>query len=93
MESEKTLNERILAVTLEIQENYPELHKYLIEMSDSNPDEKDPDINRRKLKEYYDSLIDMVKKYKQHHLLQKKENENNPDNSLIIKKEETTKIE
>lgn len=91
MESEKTLNERILAVTLEIQENYPELHKYLVEMSDSNPDESDPDINRRKLKEYYDSLIDMVKKYKQHHLIQAKENEKNPENN-ITKKEET-KIE
>ncbi|MGZ3864886.1 MAG: hypothetical protein ACXVNR_00170 [Bacteroidia bacterium] len=90
MESEKTLNERILAVTLEIQENYPELHKYIIEMNGTNPDESDPDINRRKLKEYYDSLIDMVKKYKQHHQIQAKENENNPDHPII--KDETTKI-
>ncbi|HXB39774.1 MAG TPA: hypothetical protein VNZ49_04480 [Bacteroidia bacterium] len=74
MESEKILNERIMAVTLEIQENYPELTKYIIEMKDSNPDEKDPDVNRRRLKEYYDSLINMVKKYKQHHTLQENEN-------------------
>ncbi len=70
MESEKELTERILAVTLEIQENYPELVKYLQEMTETMPDEKNPDVGRRKLKEYYDSLIEMVKNYKQNQLSQ-----------------------
>lgn len=61
----KELTERIVAVTLEIQENYPELVKYLTEMTETMPDEKSPDVDNRKLQEYYDSLIAMVKKYKE----------------------------
>jgi hypothetical protein len=68
METEKTLTQRIMAVTLEIQENYPELAKYMAEMTVTNPDETNPDVNRIKLKEYYDSLIEMVKKYKESQL-------------------------
>jgi hypothetical protein len=68
METEKTLTQRIMAVTLEIQENYPELTKYMAEMTVTNPDEKDPDVNKIKLQEYYDSLIAMVKKYKESQL-------------------------
>ena len=64
MESQKTLTERILAVTREIEENYPELAKYVSEMTVTNPDEKDPEVSRRNLQEYYDSLIEMIKKYK-----------------------------
>jgi len=69
METEKTLTERIMAITLEINENYPELSKYITEMTVTNPDEKHPDINSQKLKEYYDSLIEMVKKYKKEQLV------------------------
>ena len=65
METEKTVTQRIMAVTLEIQENYPELTKYMAEMTVTSPDEKNPDVNRKKLLEYYDSLIAMVKKYKE----------------------------
>ncbi len=61
----KELNERILAVTLEIQENYPELAKYITEMTETMPDEKSPDVDNDKLQNYYNSLIDMVKKYKE----------------------------
>ena len=68
METEKILTERILAVTLEIQENYPELAKYLTEMTNTIPDDCTPEITRRKLQEYYDSLILMVKKYKENHI-------------------------
>jgi hypothetical protein len=72
-ETEKEITERIIAITLEIQENYPELARYVIEMTDANPDEKNPDVNQRKLKEYYNSLLEMVKKYKQYHLKQQHE--------------------
>lgn len=63
--NKKELNERILAVTLEIQENYQELAKYMNEMTVTMPDEKSPDVDNRKLQDYYNSLIDMVKKYKE----------------------------
>ena len=69
MESKKTLTERIMAVTLEIHENYPELAKYVGEMTVTNPDEKHPEVNGKKLKEYYDSLVEMIKKYKEEHLV------------------------
>jgi len=65
IESDKILTERIMAVTLEINENYPELNKYLSETADANSTEKNPDVNKRNLKAYYDTLIDIVKKYKQ----------------------------
>lgn len=70
----KELTERILAVTLEIQENYPELAKYLAEMTETVPAGGDPEVNRRKLQEYYDSLIAMIKNYKQNHLTQEFKN-------------------
>jgi hypothetical protein len=63
-EMEKTLNERILAITQLLNDKYPELVQFIPEMTQTNPDEKDPDINRRTLKEYYDSLVQMIRKYK-----------------------------
>lgn len=74
METEKTLTERIMAITTLIHESYPELADFTTEMTLTNPDEKDPDVNRRKLKEYYDELIEMVKRYKTHHNIQEDEN-------------------
>ena len=69
MESRKELTERIVAATLEIQEDYPELLKYLTEMTEPLPDEENPHVSHRNLKEYYDSLIAMVKHYKEEHLI------------------------
>ena len=60
----KELTERIIAVTEEIYENYPELAEFLSEMTDTMPADMDPDVNRRKLKKYYESLIEMIKNYK-----------------------------
>jgi len=67
MESRKELTERIVAATLEIQENYPELVKYLLEITGTRPNEKDLHVSHRNLKEYYDSLIALVKHYKASH--------------------------
>ncbi len=61
---EKTLTQRIMNITQAINERYPEIVQFIPEMTQTNPDEKDPDINRKTLKEYYDSLIQMIKKYK-----------------------------
>jgi hypothetical protein len=63
MDQEKLLNERILAITQLLNEKYPELTKYVPEMTETNPDEKDPEINRKILKDYYDSLVHMIRKY------------------------------
>jgi len=64
MEAEKTLTERITALTMDINKNHPELSKYISEMTVTIPDEKKPHVESEELKEYYDSLIAMVKKYK-----------------------------
>lgn len=68
METEKELNKKILETTLLIQEKYPELSKYLVEMTDAMPDEKRPNVNNEKLVEYYESLKAMIKKYKEGHI-------------------------
>lgn len=67
MDTEKTLTDRIMAITQLLNEKYPELVQFIPEMTQTNPDEKDPDINRKTLREYYDSIIQMIKKYKPDH--------------------------
>ena len=63
METEKELNYKILKITMTIQEEYPELSKYLAEMLDTIPDADSPVINLKILSEYYDSLNSLVKNY------------------------------
>lgn len=67
METEKELNDAILKMTLKIRNEYPELSKYLIEMPVTIPDSKNPEINNTILKDYYDSLNDILKKYAPNH--------------------------
>lgn len=62
-EIETDLNARIMEITQEIRDNYPELIKYLDEMPVTIPDEDDPEINVRNLQSYYDSLQSVVDKY------------------------------
>ena len=59
--SEEIITKKIMDITIEIQEKYPELIKYLNEMPISNPGEKDPKINEKKLTDYYESLIVITK--------------------------------
>lgn len=63
MQSEKDLNSKILEITLLIQEKYPELSKYLLEMPATIPIEKNPKINAENLQKYYNSLDHLLKKY------------------------------
>jgi len=63
METEKELNAKILAITLLIQKSHPELSKFLNEMPVTIPDEKKPDISAETLREYYESLTALLKKY------------------------------
>lgn len=69
METEKILIDKIMAITQKMNENCPEIAKYISEMPSANPDESNPDINIKNLREYYDSLIQLLKKYKQNHLI------------------------
>ena len=63
METEKELNAKILAKTTEILQKHPELSEFLNEMPITIPDENDPEINIKILKDYYDSLDKMLKDY------------------------------
>lgn len=64
MESEKELNEKIVIITMKIQNEFPELSKYLNELTVTIPIENSPAINERVLKEYHDSLVKLLTTYK-----------------------------
>lgn len=64
---EKDLNAKILKATIAIKDKYPELSKYLDEMPDTIPNEKDPEITLKNLSGYYESLNSILKKYKSTH--------------------------
>lgn len=63
METEKSLNSKILEITMKIKNEHPELSKYLEEMPVTIPDEKNPEITTKNLKTYYDSLNVLLNKY------------------------------
>ena len=63
MENEKELNARILSLTELIQEKYPEILKFLDEMPLTIPDQRRPKINVHTLKNYYDSIHNLLKKH------------------------------
>ncbi len=63
MENEEEINKKILKITMEIQEKYPELSKFLTEMPITIPNNLHPHINSKNLNEYYFSLETLLKKY------------------------------
>ncbi len=67
MKNEKTITEKILAITMLIEEKYPELSKFLLEMPVTIPDEAHPNLDDNMLKEYYKSLCDLLKEYEIEH--------------------------
>ena len=62
MKTEKELNAKIISLTLKIQEKHPELSKFLEEMPVTIPSESNPEINIKILKEYIESLKNLLKK-------------------------------
>lgn len=78
-EIEKDLNSKILKITMNIKDNYPELSKYLEEMPVTIPDEQNPDITLKNLSSYYDSLNSLLNKY----ILEQSQNIN-PDSIPVI---------
>ncbi len=69
MESEEEINAKILKVTMVIQENYPELSKYLNEMPITIPADSRPEVNLQNLQKYYDSLVTLFRNYVAEHQL------------------------
>ncbi|MDO8998473.1 MAG: hypothetical protein Q7W45_01820 [Bacteroidota bacterium] len=72
MKTEKELNEAILHITMKINGEFPELSKYLKEMPVKSANSTDGAINIKNLKDYYDSLNDLYKKYCEEHKNTKK---------------------
>jgi len=62
METEKKLNKEIVELTTEIRNNYPELNKYLDELTVSIPDTGKFDL--KALADYRDTLKAALLKYK-----------------------------
>lgn len=67
METEQELNAKILNVTMTILEKYPELSEHLGEMPVTIPNADNPEITRKVLRAYYDSLVSLVEKYASEH--------------------------
>lgn len=67
MKTEQELNDAILKITMKIRNDYPELTKYLNEMTVTIPDISSPEINIKILTDYYESLENIIKKYIPNH--------------------------
>lgn len=63
MKTEKELDTAILDITLKIKEQFPELSNYILEMPVTIPNLENPEMNRKVLQDYYDSLEVMLKDY------------------------------
>lgn len=63
MKTEKELNAKILEITLRIQEEFPELSKYIAELPITIPNEATPEININVLEEYYKTLQIILSDY------------------------------
>jgi len=68
---EKELNAEIMAITLAIKSQFPELSKYIDEMPLNLPETDDYEIKLKDLRDYHDSLAAMLAKYKAEHTDQK----------------------
>jgi len=60
---ERDLNLKIMQVTTEIKDHYPELTKFLEEMPVTTPDDKDMEITLKSLRSYCDSLNSILNDY------------------------------
>ena len=67
METEQELNSKILKITMTIQENYPELSKYIAEMPVTISDTESPKTDINNLRAYYNSLTSLVENYVREH--------------------------
>lgn len=68
-ETEQEINAKIMKVTMVIQDNYPELSKYLNEMPITIPIDSRPEVNVKNLQKYYDALLAIFRNYVAEHQL------------------------
>lgn len=68
MKTINELNKAILDITMTIYKDFPELVKYLSELPVTIPDVSSPEINIKILKDYYESLSNIIKNYVPSHL-------------------------
>ncbi len=67
MKTEREIDTAILELTMEIKKQFPELSKYLMEMPVTIPNVENPEINRKALQDYHDSLKILLKDYIENH--------------------------
>jgi hypothetical protein len=67
MENKKELTEKILKITILIQERYPQLSKYLSEVQETLPTLEHPEVDSEALSKYYQTLEEMLKDYLEQH--------------------------
>jgi hypothetical protein len=63
MMTKEEFEDAIVKITMKIQEKAPELSKYLIEMPYKYSDDTKTEITIESLKQYYDSLEEVLEKY------------------------------
>ncbi len=63
MKTETELNADILKITTVIQNQFPELCRFLNEMPITIPVDNSPEINVKILHQYYNSLLELVTNY------------------------------
>jgi len=63
MKTENEINKEIIKTTLGIQQDFPELSKYIAEMPVTIPNVSKPEITTNNLSDYNDSLNELVTKY------------------------------
>lgn len=67
MQSQNDLNDNIRLTTLKIQEEYPELIKYMNEIPRSSLSSSEKGVNNKELKGYLDSLNNLLETYAKEH--------------------------
>lgn len=65
MKSEKELLTEISIITREIEEENPELLKYLDETPMTIPDVENPDVDIKQLEDYLETLKEIKRKYEE----------------------------
>jgi hypothetical protein len=63
METKRELTEKILKLTILIQEKHPELAKYLAEVQETLPILEDHEVTAESLSMYYDTMVNLLADY------------------------------
>jgi hypothetical protein len=83
----KLWNAKILKTTMKIQEEYPELSKYLEEMPLTIPSNTNPEISEDFLKTYHESLVEVLNNYIIEHPKGRNEKKGKPTKEVDLEHE------